>query len=303
MSTPIRILLCRCSQAYKVDQGAANTLMDALSKSGALVTVADDLCGLAATGDPLLAEIAAAPRSAVIACHTRAIKWLFVAAGHPLDESKTTLYSLRTQTADEILAALGDDAAPTCAENQIDTAPHDSDWPPWFPVIDRDRCINCMQCLNFCLFGTYALSGEKEVTVSKPSACKNLCPACARICPKSAIIFPKYEHSPIDGAEVPDDADGPAVDLDALKQGDVYARLRQRSSDRRFSPTRDEETDARVPPSDLADQLGVPPQVLAAMSPEELSKICGRTAECDAPACACNTQKKTTDEEPTEHAE
>ena len=26
-------------------------------------------------------------------------------------------------------------------------------WKPWFPVIDYDRCTNCMQCLSFCLFG------------------------------------------------------------------------------------------------------------------------------------------------------
>jgi NAD-dependent dihydropyrimidine dehydrogenase PreA subunit len=287
MNTPIRILLCRCSQAKKVDQGDADQLIDSLEKSGALVTVADDLCGLTATSNPLLAEIAAAPRSAIIACRTRAIRWLFAAAGNPLDESKTALFSLRDQTAQEILTALGPDASPTESENQIDSVPHDSDWPPWFPVIDRDRCVNCMQCMNFCLFGTYALSPDKEVIVSKPSACKNLCPACARICPKSAIIFPKYEHSPIDGADVPDDADGPAVDLDSLKQGDVYARLRQRSADPRFSPNRDEET-ATPPPSDLADRLGVPPEVIAAMSPEELRKICSRAAECETPECSCN---------------
>ena len=302
MTTPLRILLCRCSQADKVDPLAADKILDALSKSNALVTVADDLCGLAAAKDPLLAEIAAAPRSAVIACRTRAVKWLFAAAGVPLDESKTAIYALRDQTAADILSALAGDAQPADAANQIDTVTHDSDWPPWFPVIDRDRCVNCMQCMNFCLFGTYSLSDYKQVVVAKPDACKNLCPACARICPKSAIIFPKYEHSPIDGADVPEDADGPAVNLDALKQGDVYARLRQRSGKQRFSPTRDEE-DAAAQPSDLADRLGVPPEVIAAMSPEELRKICGRATECQTPACSCNQPKNDTDEDPKPHGE
>jgi NAD-dependent dihydropyrimidine dehydrogenase PreA subunit len=296
MSTPLRILLCRCLQAGKVDSSVSDHILDSLSKCGALVTVADDLCALAATEDPLLAEIAAAPRSAVIACHRRAIQWLFAAAGHPLDEARTTLYSLRRQSAEEILAALGSDAAPTGCENQIDTVPHDSDWPPWFPVIDRDRCVNCLQCLNFCLFGTFTLSGDKEVIVSKPSACKNLCPACARICPKSAIIFPKYDQSPIDGDDVPADADGPQVDLAALKQGDVYARLRERSDRQRFSPDRDaEETPAQ--PTDLATRLGVPPEVIASMSPDELRKICGRASECEAPECECNTQSDNDNEE------
>ena len=30
-------------------------------------------------------------------------------------------------------------------------------WKPWFPVIDYDRCTNCMQCLSFCLFGVYGV--------------------------------------------------------------------------------------------------------------------------------------------------
>jgi len=301
MSTPLRILLCRCSQAGKIDPGISDKILDSLSRCGALVTVADDLCGLAAAGDPLLAEIAAAPRSAVIACHRRAIRWLFDAAGHRLDETRTSLYSLRRQSVEEILAALGAGTAPTDSESQIDTIAHDSNWPPWFPVIDRDRCVNCLQCLNFCLFGTFSLSGDKEVIVSKPAACKNLCPACARICPKSAIIFPKYEHSPIDGDDVPDDADGPQVDLAALKEGDVYARLRQRSNPdrKRFSPDRDDE----AAPEDLAVRLSVPPEVIASMSPEELRKICSQASECDAPECECNTPSDSGDEEPETHAD
>jgi NAD-dependent dihydropyrimidine dehydrogenase PreA subunit len=302
MSTPLRILLCRCSPAGKVDPGVSDEILDSLSKCGALVTVADDLCGLAAAGDPLLAEIAAAPRSAVIACHTRAIRWLFAAAGHPLDEARTTLHSLRRHGTEEILAALGSDAAPVGCENQIDTVAHSSDWPPWFPVIDRERCVNCLQCMNFCLFGTFTLSPDKEVIVSKPSACKNLCPACARICPKSAIIFPKYDQSPIDGDDVPPDADGPQVDLAALKQGDIYSRLRERSGRQRFSPDRDIEG-SPAPPADLAARIGVPPEVIASMSPDELRKICARASECDTPECDCNTQSENDDEEPRTRAD
>jgi len=298
MNAPLRILICRCLPAGKIDRAIANDILDYLPKRHALVTVVDDLCGLAATENPLLAEIAAAPQSAIIACHKRAIRWLFHAAGHPLDENRTSLYSLRRQNAEEILTALDDLTTPTESENRIDTVPHDSPWPPWFPVIDRDRCINCLQCLNFCLFGTFSLTDDKEVVVSKPSACKNLCPACARICPKSAIIFPKYDLSPIDGDEVPADSGGPQVDLASLKQGDVYARLRQRSERKRFSPDRDDES-TQAPPADLAAQLGVPPEVLAAMSPEELRRIRSQASQCDPPQCACNTPCENGDEEPT----
>jgi NAD-dependent dihydropyrimidine dehydrogenase PreA subunit len=299
MTTPIRILLCRCSQAARVNTNTTDDILATLAKCNSLVTVVDDLCGLAANKNPLLAEIAAAPQSAVIACHKRAVRWLFSAAGFPLDETRTSLHSLRNQNADEIMGELNCDTATGECENQVDIVAHDSDWPPWFPVIDRDRCVNCMQCLNFCLFGTYSLSDDKEVIVAKPSACKNLCPACARICPKSAIIFPKYEQAPIDGDDVPDDFDGPQVDLDAIKQGDVYARLRQRSGRQRFSPDRDGEP----APTDIAARLDVPPEVIAAMSPEELRKICNQATNCDAPNCDCNATNKNDQEKPETNAD
>ena len=36
------------------------------------------------------------------------------------------------------------------------------DWKPWFPVIDYDRCTNCMQCLSFCLFGVYKMNANSS---------------------------------------------------------------------------------------------------------------------------------------------
>src|SRR5207244_9290069 len=39
------------------------------------------------------------------------------------------------------------------------------EWKPWFPVIDYDRCTNCMQCLSFCLFGVYGVDEEKRIQV------------------------------------------------------------------------------------------------------------------------------------------
>ena len=35
-------------------------------------------------------------------------------------------------------------------------------WKPWFPVIDYDRCTNCMQCLSFCLFGVYGVERRRQ---------------------------------------------------------------------------------------------------------------------------------------------
>jgi len=63
----------------------------------------------------------------------------------------------------------------------------------WYPVVDGQRCVNCGHCLQFCLFGVYALDAHGKVRVTNPDNCKPGCPACARICPHSAIMFPLYE--------------------------------------------------------------------------------------------------------------
>jgi NAD-dependent dihydropyrimidine dehydrogenase PreA subunit len=63
----------------------------------------------------------------------------------------------------------------------------------WYPVIDGSRCVNCKQCMQFCLFGVYELNDSDQVTAAQPDNCKNGCPACSRICPNGAIIFPLYD--------------------------------------------------------------------------------------------------------------
>ena len=65
-------------------------------------------------------------------------------------------------------------------------------WKPWFPVIDFDRCTNCMQCLSFCLFDVYGVSKGGQIQVQNHDNCKTDCPACSRVCPEVAILFPKY---------------------------------------------------------------------------------------------------------------
>ena len=75
-----------------------------------------------------------------------------------------------------------------------ETGARDSNhWKPWFPVIDYDRCTNCMQCLTFCLFDVYGVS-EDKIQVQNEDNCKTNCPACSRVCPEVAILFPKYNN-------------------------------------------------------------------------------------------------------------
>ncbi|MDR3183675.1 MAG: 4Fe-4S dicluster domain-containing protein [Planctomycetaceae bacterium] len=71
--------------------------------------------------------------------------------------------------------------------------------PRWYPVIDDDRCIGCLECVNFCIFGVYAIGQNDKPVVDKPDACKDGCPACARVCPGKAIMFPLCEERQIAG--------------------------------------------------------------------------------------------------------
>ena len=78
--------------------------------------------------------------------------------------------------------------------------------PRWYPVIDVSRCTACLECVNYCLFGVYAIGGDARPFVDKPDACRDGCPACARVCPSRAIMFPLYEDRVIAGYE-PDSPD------------------------------------------------------------------------------------------------
>ena len=69
----------------------------------------------------------------------------------------------------------------------------------WYPVVDRDRCTNCLECLNFCLFGVFGLDENKRLAIDQPDACRPGCPACSRICPSGAIIFPEHDDPAISG--------------------------------------------------------------------------------------------------------
>ena len=118
-------------------------------------------------------------------------------------------------------------------------------WKPWFPVIDFDRCTNCMQCLTFCLFDVYGVDERKQITVRNQDNCKTDCPACSRVCPEVAILFPKYGKGPINGDVVREQdvqREAMKVDISTLLGGDLYGslRTRQREARKRFSTERDE---------------------------------------------------------------
>ncbi len=70
----------------------------------------------------------------------------------------------------------------------------------WYPVIDFSRCTNCLECIDFCLFGVYGIDGQETILVEQPDNCRQGCPACSRVCPENAIIFPQHKTPTIAGS-------------------------------------------------------------------------------------------------------
>jgi len=144
------------------------------------------------------------------------------------------------------------------------------EWMPWFPVIDFDRCTNCMQCLSFCLFDVYGVDEAGQITVRNESNCKTMCPACSRVCPEVAILFPKYKKGPINGDVVRQEditSESMKVDISALLGGDIYSSLRERSETarKRFSTERDESKallERKRCLKELKESLDIPDEVL-----------------------------------------
>ena len=116
-----------------------------------------------------------------------------------------------------VLAAIGAAAAPAAGGRSVEVIPADeSGLLRWYPVIDYDRCTNCLECLNFCLFGVYGLDEAGRIVVELPDACRDGCPACARVCPAGAIMFPAHHDASIAGGDLPAVPPPVGDDLDRL---------------------------------------------------------------------------------------
>lgn len=123
---PPQILYCRCAYAQVVPQDVKNGVLRHLCGAGEAFESVADLCEMSARRDPRLAEIAAAaaaPGGAplkIVACHPRAVRWLFHAAGAPLpeDEAAVSVVNMRVLSTEEACAALE-----TAAAGLPETAP------------------------------------------------------------------------------------------------------------------------------------------------------------------------------------
>lgn len=110
-----------------------------------------------------------------------------------------------------------DSSTPSAHESPLGIVPLRMEDHParrWYPVIDYSRCTNCMECIDFCLFGVYGVDRGETILVEQPDNCRKGCPACSRVCPENAIMFPQHKTPAIAGAPV--DAGGFKIDLSKL---------------------------------------------------------------------------------------
>jgi len=104
------------------------------------------------------------------------------------------------------------------ADKKNGSAPEEAKLEPtkrrWYPVIDYSLCTNCMECIDFCLFGVYGVDQGGQILVEEQDSCKKGCPACSRVCPENAIIFPGHKTPGIAGSD--GEVAGLKIDLSKL---------------------------------------------------------------------------------------
>jgi NAD-dependent dihydropyrimidine dehydrogenase PreA subunit len=221
------ITSCACSSReflpkLKVAQAATE-----LRRAGYEVEIVADLCELAITQPERMAEIA---QTTVVGCHARAMKSLFESAG----AEARSLVDLRANSVGEALKGLGIESEESLQSDeeilqQMESFECKVGTDAWYPVLDREKCVNCGKCHDFCLFGVYSLE-DGQVKVAQPLNCKNNCPACARVCPVGAVIFAKHPEAPINGGEAAAQAEGTTfkIDMNAVYNEALRERLQHR---------------------------------------------------------------------------
>jgi hypothetical protein len=105
MSQP-SILYCHCQYAQVVPKDVKEQVLRRLCESGVAFDAVADLCEMSARKDPALKQLAANGAVKIAACFPRAVKGLFHQCNADLAADRTQVLNMRTQPAEEIVAAL-----------------------------------------------------------------------------------------------------------------------------------------------------------------------------------------------------
>ena len=226
-----KIVFCNCG-GQNIGVERMQGLNDLLQNTDAEVIKISDLCGLSVSDKTSIGQIfSPVDEVLLIACYPRTINLILQDA--EIQSDKTRLHILNTRELNEELVfkeikSFSDEGIVKQSFTEIKSK---EEWPSWYPIIDKERCTNCGQCANFCLFGVYEIK-DGAVQVVNPKGCKNNCPACARICPQTAIIFPKYQQGgAIGGSDLIDEVaeqQRQVQDISTILGSDIYSALEKR---------------------------------------------------------------------------
>ncbi|MBU6385138.1 MAG: hypothetical protein ACKN85_00060 [Pirellula sp.] len=112
MSQTRPILYCRCAYAKVVPEDVKDQVLERLLDSGEPFESVSDLCEMSARKDPGLIPLSKQEGLRIVACYPRAVKWLFSAAGAPIDPSsiqagRIEILNMRSDSSDAICSKLG----------------------------------------------------------------------------------------------------------------------------------------------------------------------------------------------------
>jgi hypothetical protein len=107
-TTPNHLLYCRCAYAQVVPQAVKDSVLEKLCESGASFESVADLCEMAAHRDPRLQAFATQTPLRIAACFPRVVRGLFQQCNAPLPQEGAEILNMRTQSAEEIAAAMLD---------------------------------------------------------------------------------------------------------------------------------------------------------------------------------------------------
>lgn len=197
----------------------------------------EDLCGIVANQKKeLQAMITPEKETVVIACNPRTLNLLLTYAGVDIESHTIHFVNHRKEELSSIKSKINTHAQGVNKDHGLKEIKSDETWSSWYPLVDYERCTDCGQCADFCLFGVYEKDENGKVEVVNPHGCKDLCPACARICPATALVFPKFpEGGAISGEDNIDEGMEKKrleEDLQKITGDDIYKTLENRKRKR-----------------------------------------------------------------------
>lgn len=233
-----KILFCNCG-SDRIEPEKLLSVERVLNDANIDLIKISDLCGISVQETGKLGDLFSADDEyMVVACYSRTLKLLFEKVGIDTADYSIKFVNFFESDIEKIKIETNSFTSDTDNLQKAvnEELRNSSDWIPWYPVIDYERCTTCGQCADFCLFGVYEKT-EENINVINPQGCKNNCPACARICPQTAIIFPKYKQGgAIGGSGVIDEISEQkrqTDDINTILKGDIYSALEQRKMRRK----------------------------------------------------------------------